>query len=193
MCQRKAKRESEHLNLVPSLCRRWERRMGMVFRLGSPAGSRPSNGHQVIFRGWSHGVIGGAGGVKNIWSVYLLSNPHIFIEPYQWMNWSDLSDGRFCTLRQTTNVTISSDAINWNKPSFTVFFCIIGQRAAAMPRQSLWRLLTFSTCLFITLIKCLKGRKSLGSLCNVKSKSTLSQLVSEWQGHLLSCSGQLKM
>ena len=39
------------------------------------------------------------------------------------MNWSDLSDGRFCTLRQTTNVTISSDAINWNKPSFTVFFC----------------------------------------------------------------------
>ena len=56
----------DHSNLVPSLCRRWERRMGMVFRLGSPAGSRPSNGHQVIFRGWSHGVIGGAGGVKNI-------------------------------------------------------------------------------------------------------------------------------
>ena len=123
MRQRKAKRESEHSNLVPYLCRRWERRMGMVFRLGSPAGSRPSNGHQVIFRGWSHGVIGGAGGVKNIWSVYLLSNPHFFIEPSQWMNWSDLSDGRFCTLRQTTNVTISSDAINWNKPSFTVFFC----------------------------------------------------------------------
>merc|ERR550519_2046924 len=29
------------------------------------------------------------------------------------------------------------------------------------------------SCLFITLIKCLKGSKSLGSLCNVKSKSTL--------------------
>ena len=45
------------------------------------------------------------------------------------------------------------------------------------------------SCLFITLIKCLKGRKSLGSLCNVKSKS---EWLSEWQGHLLSCSGQLK-
>ena len=33
------------------------------------------------------------------------------------------------------------------------------------------------SCFLITLIKCLKGRKSLGSLCNVKSKSTLSQLV----------------
>ena len=32
----------------------------------------------------------------------------------------------------------------------------------------------------ITLIKCLKGHKSLGSLCNVKSKSTVSQLVSQW-------------
>ena len=28
------------------------------------------------------------------------------------------------------------------------------------------------SCFLITLIKCLKGHKSLGSLCNVKSKST---------------------
>ena len=47
-------------------------------------------------------------------------------------------------------------------------------------------------CLLITLIKCLKGHKYLGSLYNVKSKSTLSDSVTEWQGHLLSCSGQLK-
>ena len=45
------------------------------------------------------------------------------------------------------------------------------------------------SCLLITLIKCLKGFKSLGSLCNVKSKS---QWVTQWQGHLLSCCGQLK-
>ena len=31
----------------------------------------------------------------------------------------------------------------------------------------------------ITLNKCLKGHKSLGSLCNVKSKSTVSESVSE--------------
>ena len=35
------------------------------------------------------------------------------------------------------------------------------------------------SCFLITLIKSLKGHKSLGSLCNVKSKSTLSELVSE--------------
>ena len=47
----------------------------------------------------------------------------------------------------------------------------------------------------ITLIKCLKGHKSLGSLCNVKSKSknTVTQWLSQWQGHLLSCCGQLKI
>ena len=46
----------------------------------------------------------------------------------------------------------------------------------------------------ITLIKCLKGHKSLGSLCNVKSKSdSVSQWLSQWQGHLLSCCGQLKI
>ena len=45
------------------------------------------------------------------------------------------------------------------------------------------------SCFLITLIKCLKGRKSLGSLCNVKRKS---HWLSEWQGHLLSCCGQLK-
>ena len=33
-------------------------------------------------------------------------------------------------------------------------------------------------CFLITLIKCLKGHKSLGSLCNVKSKSTVT-LVSD--------------
>ena len=33
------------------------------------------------------------------------------------------------------------------------------------------------SCFLITLIKCLKGHKSLGSLCNVKSKS---QWVSQW-------------
>ena len=53
------------------------------------------------------------------------------------------------------------------------------------------------SCILITLNKCLKGHKSLGSLCNVKSKSTVSQWVSqwvsEWQGHLLSCCGQLKI
>ena len=45
------------------------------------------------------------------------------------------------------------------------------------------------SCFLITLIKCLKGHKSQRSLCNVKSKST----VSEWQVHLLSCSGQLNI
>ena len=35
------------------------------------------------------------------------------------------------------------------------------------------------SCFLITLIKCLKGHKSLGSLCNVKSKSTVSQSVTE--------------
>ena len=47
------------------------------------------------------------------------------------------------------------------------------------------------SCLLITLIKCLKGHRSLRSLF-VKSKSTLSEWVSQWQGHLLSCFGQLK-
>ena len=46
------------------------------------------------------------------------------------------------------------------------------------------------SCFLITLIKSLKGRNSLGSLCNVKSKSP--EWVSQWQGHLLSCCGQLK-
>ena len=36
------------------------------------------------------------------------------------------------------------------------------------------------SCLFITLIKCLKGHKSLGSLCYVKSKSTVTDWVSDW-------------
>ena len=35
------------------------------------------------------------------------------------------------------------------------------------------------SCLLITLIKCLKGHRSLGSLFDVKSKSTLSESVSE--------------
>ena len=52
------------------------------------------------------------------------------------------------------------------------------------------------SCLLITLIKRLKGHKSLGSLCSVvfcmSISQVLSEWVSEWQGHLLSCSGQLK-
>ena len=53
------------------------------------------------------------------------------------------------------------------------------------------------SCLLITLIKCLKGHRSLGSLffCQVVKSlvsQSVSQWVSEWQGHLLSCSGQLK-
>ena len=48
----------------------------------------------------------------------------------------------------------------------------------------------------ICLIKCLKGHKSLGSLFNcfldVKIKRSLSEWLSQWQGHLLSCCGQLK-
>ena len=47
------------------------------------------------------------------------------------------------------------------------------------------------SCFLITLIKCLKGHKSLGSLCNV-TKVKVTQSVSQWQGHLLSCCGQLK-
>ena len=40
--------------------------------------------------------------------------------------------------------------------------------------------MVFRSCLLITLIKCLKGHKSLGSLCNVKIKKSLSESVSEW-------------
>ena len=47
------------------------------------------------------------------------------------------------------------------------------------------------SCFLITVIKCLKGHRSLGSLFNVKNKKWLSDSVtdslSEWQGHLLSC------
>ena len=46
--------------------------------------------------------------------------------------------------------------------------------------------LLVSSCPLITLIKCLKGHKSLGSLCMFKIKS-VTQSVSEWQCHLLSC------
>ena len=54
------------------------------------------------------------------------------------------------------------------------------------------------SCLLITLIKCLKGHKSLGSLCSVVktlivSGNRQSKLPSKGQGHLLSCSGQLKI
>ena len=54
------------------------------------------------------------------------------------------------------------------------------------------------TCLLIPLIKCLKGHKSLGSLCSVV-KTLIVSLVRQRdrprdrQCHLLSCSGQLKM
>ena len=47
------------------------------------------------------------------------------------------------------------------------------------------------SCFLITLIKYLKGHWSLGSLFNVKKQKWLtesvSEWVSEWQGHLLSC------
>ena len=46
------------------------------------------------------------------------------------------------------------------------------------------------SCVLITVIKCLKGHRSLGSLFNVKKQKvaqSVSEWVSEWQGHLLSC------
>ena len=50
------------------------------------------------------------------------------------------------------------------------------------------------SCLFITLIKCLKGHKSLGSLCSVMKTLIVSGArPRDGQGHLLSCSGQLKI
>ena len=49
------------------------------------------------------------------------------------------------------------------------------------------------SCLLITLIKCLKGHKSLGSLCSVVNSLIVSGARrTEGQGHLLSCCGQLK-
>ena len=53
------------------------------------------------------------------------------------------------------------------------------------------------SCLLITLIKCLKGHKSLGSLCSVVKTLIVSGVrrtnqPSKGQGHLLTCSGQLK-
>ena len=54
------------------------------------------------------------------------------------------------------------------------------------------------SCLLITLIKCLKGDKSLGSLCSLVKALIVSlvrqtEQATKGQGHLLSCSGQLKM
>ena len=53
------------------------------------------------------------------------------------------------------------------------------------------------SCLLITLIKCLKGHKSLGSLGSVVKGLNVSSVLptkgpTKGQGHLLSCSGQLK-
>ena len=49
------------------------------------------------------------------------------------------------------------------------------------------------SCLLITLIKCLKGHKSLGSLCSVvKTLIVSGNRATKGQGHLLSCCGQLK-
>ena len=54
------------------------------------------------------------------------------------------------------------------------------------------------SCLLITLIKCLKGDKSLGSLCSVVKTVKIVSGVrqtdrgTKGQSHLLSCSGQLK-
>ena len=49
------------------------------------------------------------------------------------------------------------------------------------------------SCLFITLIKCLKGLKSLGSLCSVMETLIVSGVrPTKGQGHLLSCRGTAK-
>ena len=53
------------------------------------------------------------------------------------------------------------------------------------------------SCPLIILIKCLKGHKSLGSLCSVVKTLIVSGVrptkqARDRQGHLLSCSGQLK-
>ena len=49
------------------------------------------------------------------------------------------------------------------------------------------------SCLLITLIKCLEGHKSLGSLGSVVKGLIVSWVgPTKGQGHLLSCSGQLK-
>ena len=45
----------------------------------------------------------------------------------------------------------------------------------------------------VSLIKCLKGHMSLGSPWLLETKVWLTQWLSEWQGHLLSCSVQLKI
>ena len=54
------------------------------------------------------------------------------------------------------------------------------------------------SCLLITLIKCLKGHKSLGSLGSVVKGLNVSSVQGTYQGtkgqgHFLSCSGHLKM
>ena len=60
-----------------------------------------------------------------------------------------------------------------------------------------YRYFLVRSCLLITLIKCCKGHNSLGSLCSVV-KTLIVSLVrqtnqgTKGQGHLLSCSGQLK-
>ena len=45
------------------------------------------------------------------------------------------------------------------------------------------------SCFLITVIKCFKGHRSLGSLFNVKktNRGSVTEWVSQWQGHLLSC------
>ena len=48
------------------------------------------------------------------------------------------------------------------------------------------------SCLLITLIKCLKGQKSIGSLCVVKTLIVSGNKPRDRQCVLLSCSGQLK-
>ena len=48
------------------------------------------------------------------------------------------------------------------------------------------------TCPFITLIRCLEGLKTILLFFCISISKVLSEWVSQWQGHLLSCSGQLK-
>ena len=62
---------------------------------------------------------------------------------------------------------------------------------------SLSLLLYLSLSLSFFVISCLKGHKSLGSLCNVVKTLIVSGVrqtkgPSKGQGHLLSCCGQLK-
>ena len=85
------------------------------------------------------------------------------------VSWSGLK-GRSLYVKSKSTVTKSSHM----------------SRMSQMPQMS-------QTCLLITLIKCLKGHKSLGSLGSVVKGLIVNGVGrTKGQGHLLSCSGQLK-